>query len=170
MFHTRKQSISPKWLGLALIALALILGFIVVNSYAQTNRNHAATAGAAQATEQPLYSAYRGVMIGMTAEETRQKLGAPAQSSAEIDLYDLSPTEMAQVYYDQAHRVKAISVDFFGGTGAPTASAVVGAVETKPDGSIYKLVRYPRLGFWVSYNRTAGNPTIVSVTIQKIEH
>jgi hypothetical protein len=39
----------------------------------------------------------------------------------------------------------------------------------KPDGSMYKLVRYEQLGFWVSYNRTASDSVvIVTITLQKI--
>jgi hypothetical protein len=41
-------------------------------------------------------------------------------------------------------------------------------LEARPDGSLYKLVRYPKAGYWVSYSRTAGNSPIVSVTMQKM--
>jgi hypothetical protein len=40
--------------------------------------------------------------------------------------------------------------------------------ETKPDGSKYKLVRYPKAGYWVSYSKTAGDTPIITVTIQKL--
>jgi len=39
---------------------------------------------------------------------------------------------------------------------------------TKADGSAYAMVRYESRGFWVSYSRTAGPVTIVTITIQKI--
>ena len=42
-------------------------------------------------------------------------------------------------------------------------------LDTRPDGSVYKIIRYESLGFWVSYNRTAGPNFIVTVTIQKID-
>ena len=66
-------------------------------------------------------------------------------------------------------RVVAISVDYLaGGSGAPDYKDVIGEkVETRPDGSLYKLVRYEKAGFWVSYNRSAGN-SMVTITIQKI--
>jgi len=58
---------------------------------------------------------------------------------------------------------------FAAGVGAPDFKNVVGpSLDTQPDGSQYKVVRYASLGFWVSYNRTAGPVTIVTVTIQKI--
>ena len=69
------------------------------------------------------------------------------------------------------HKVVAISIDFMGGLNdAPSPKQVLGAdIEAKPDGSIYKLVRYPKAGYWVSYNRTAGDSPLVSITMQKID-
>jgi hypothetical protein len=41
-------------------------------------------------------------------------------------------------------------------------------LQAKPDGSMYELKRYPDAGYWVSYNRTAGDKPIVTITMQKI--
>jgi len=119
---------------------------------------------------QPLYSDYKGVHIGTTTEEVRTKLGEPAQKADDQDFYVISENETAQIYYDALHKVVAISVDYIGGaSGAPTYKDVVGEeAETKPDGSVYKLVRYEQAGFWVSYNRSASN-SMVSITIQQIK-
>jgi hypothetical protein len=67
--------------------------------------------------------------------------------------------------------VITISADFMSsGNTVPTAKQVLGAeLEAKPDGSIYRMVRYPKAGCWLSYNRTAGNSPLTTVTIQKIE-
>jgi hypothetical protein len=55
------------------------------------------------------------------------------------------------------------------GDKAPAPSAVVGSdIEARPDGSLYQMVRYPKAGYRVSYSRTAGNSTIVSVMMQKM--
>jgi hypothetical protein len=171
MFHTKKQNIFAKWYELAILAPLMILVLFVVNAFEQATNNHATAAQpVAQAPDEPLYRAYKAVTIGMTADETRQKLGTAVQTSAEMDVYEFSATEMAQVYYDQSNKVKALSVSYVGGTGAPPATAVVGQVEARSDGVIYRLVRYPRAGCWVSYNRTAGDPPIVTITIQKIDH
>ena len=118
---------------------------------------------------QSLYSGYNGVRIGMTTEEARTKLGEPTQKADDQDLYVISETETAQIYYDPLHKVVAISVNYLaGGYGTPDYNEVIREkVETKPDGSIYKLVRYEKAGFWVSYNRSASN-SMVSITIQKI--
>lgn len=124
----------------------------------------------AEATNQPLYTEYRGVRIGMTADEARAKLGQPAMKADDQDYYMFAETETVQVAYDATHKVVCISIDYMGGVGAPDYRNVVGAdIQTKPNGSMYKLVRYEQLGFWVSYNRTASDSVvIVTITIQKI--
>ena len=40
--------------------------------------------------------------------------------------------------------------------------------EAKPDGGMFKVVQYPKFGFWVSYVRTGGDDPMVIVTIQKM--
>ena len=118
--------------------------------------------------QQPLYAEYKGVRLGMTAEEARAKLGTPTLKGNDQDYYVFSENETAQIVYDAAHKVVAISVDYVRGIGAPDFKAVVGGeLETTANGSLYRIVRYESLGFWVSYNRTTGPVPIVSVTIQK---
>ena len=121
--------------------------------------------------ESPVFREYRGVQIGMTAEEARKKLGDPKDKGDEQDFFVFNDKETAQVVYDKAHKVTTLSVDFLSGAaGVPTPRAVVGAdIQPKPDGSMYKMVRYTKAGFWVSYNRTAGDSPLISVTIQKID-
>lgn len=120
-------------------------------------------------TQQPPYSDYKGVRIGMSTEEARAKLGQPTREFENQDLYVVSETETAQLFYDATHRVNAISIDYLGDkTGAPDYKAIVGDnIQVKPDGSMYKMVRYVQLGFWVSFSRTAGDLGIITVTIQK---
>ena len=120
----------------------------------------------------PAFSDFRGVRIGMTADETRKKLGSPRDKSAEQDLYVYNDTQVVQVFYDKASAVTAISIDYMtGASGIPSAKEVLGTdTEAKPDGSMYKLLRYPKAGYWVSYSRTAGNEPTTTITMQKIEH
>jgi hypothetical protein len=141
------------------------------NAQAQKTRPKAASAfSESAATQQAPYSDYKGVRIGMSTDEARARLGQPTQKLENQDFYVVSETETAQVFYDATNRITAISVDYLGDKGgAPDYKGIVGAdIQVKPDGSMYKLVRYQQLGFWVSFNRTAGNLPIISVTIQKM--
>lgn len=117
----------------------------------------------------PVFDDYRGVTIGMSADEVRSKLNGIKKSKGQ-DLLNFSQHESAQIYYDDTGKVTAISIDYIGdNSGAPAPEAVLGAaIEAKPDGSMYQLKRYPEAGYWVSYNRTAGAKPIVTITMQKM--
>lgn len=120
-------------------------------------------------TQQPLYTEYKGVRLGMTVQDVRTKLGNPGFKDSEMDYYSFSDTETAQIVYDSERKVKMISVDYLNGTGAPDHKTVVGGeLETMPSGALLKTVRYENQGFWVSYGRTAGPVIIVTITIQKM--
>jgi hypothetical protein len=125
---------------------------------------------AAGGDEAPVFNDYRGVKLGWIADEVRKKLGNPANKADDQDFYMFGENERAQVYYDKDRQVTAISIDFMNGaTGAFTPEQVLGSgIEAKSDGSMTKLVRYPKAGYWVSYSRTAGEKPMISVTIQKM--
>ena len=147
------------------------LTFIVLaagTSRAQRTR----TPPPAEPEDQPAFVEFKGVRLGMTADEARKKLGTPHDKSAEQDFYIFNDTQAVQVFYDKAGAVSAISIDFMSGAnGIPAAKAVLGTEpETKADGSVYKMLRYPKAGYWVSYCRTAGNSPTTTITMQKIEH
>jgi hypothetical protein len=129
------------------------------------------TAAAQQNSDDPIFREYRGIQIGMTTDETRKKLGSPKDKGEDQDIFVFGGKETAQIVYDKAHKVSILSVDFLtGATTVPTPKSVFGDdVQAKPDGSIYKLIRYKKAGYWVSYNRTAGNSPMISITIQRIE-
>jgi hypothetical protein len=144
--------------------LVLVWG---ANAQAQTAR--AAVNAAPAVVQQPLYTEYKGLHLGMTAQDVRTKLGEPAFKDNEMDYYSFSDTETAQIVYDAERKVKMISVDYLNGVGAPDYKAVVGAeLEMMPSGSLLRVVRYESQHFWVSYSRTSGPVIIVTVTIQKI--
>lgn len=117
----------------------------------------------------PLFTDYRGVSIGMAADEVRSKLEKIKKGDSQ-DYLAFSEQESAQIYYDKDGKVTAISIDYFGGDGkAPTPETVLGVgIKPKDDGSMYQLNRYPQAGYWVSYNRTAGDKPIVTITMQKM--
>jgi hypothetical protein len=121
--------------------------------------------------ESGMFKEYRGVQLGMSADEVRKKLGSPKDKGDEQDFFVFSDNETAQIVYDQTHKVITISADFLSADASvPTCKQVFGAeAEAKGDGSVYKLVRFPKAGYWVSYNRTGGNAPMTSVTLQKIQ-
>jgi hypothetical protein len=123
------------------------------------------------ADNRPAFSDFKGVSIGMHADEARKKLGNPRDKSAEQDFYMFGDNQAVQVFYDPAGVVSAISIDFMSGAREiPSCKDVLGAeAEKKADGSVYKLIRYPKAGYWVSYSRTAGDSATVTITMQKIQ-
>ena len=121
--------------------------------------------------DKPPYSAYKGVTIGTKTDEARAKLGGPKEKSDEQDFFEFSSREAAQVYYDAAtHSVTAVMVTYSGKLdGVPTPRDVFGEdAEAKPDGGIFKMVRYPKAGFWISYNKTAGDDPMVIIALNKM--
>lgn len=157
---------SPKTLLKALLlpSVTLFLGLSSVAS-AQVQKR------AAAAAEGPLFHEYRGIQIGTLADEVRKKLGNPADKSVEQDFYVFDEKETAQILYDKTGKVVTISVDFMvGANGVITPKQLFGGdIEAKADGSMYRMVRYPKAGCWLSYNRTAGEQPLISVTLQKID-
>jgi len=122
-------------------------------------------------TEKPLYQEYRGVQLGMGAEEVRKKLGNPTDKGDEQDFFMLNDAESAQIFYDKTKKVMAISANFLrGAQNIPTPKSLFGEeLAAKPDGSVYKMARYPKAGCWLSYSKTAGDSPLISVTLQKID-
>lgn len=154
-------------------AIAIFLITAVSTSNAQTStQGQVATvmnSSSKAPANAPVYTDYRGVTIGMTADEVRSKLDRIKKGNGQ-DFLVFSEHESAQIYYDDNKKVTAISIDYIGGSSnAPTPETVLGvALQAKPDGSMYQLNRYPKAGYWVSYNRTAGDNPIVTITIQKM--
>ena len=126
-------------------------------------------AGTDPATE-PAFKDYKGVRIGMSADEVAEKLGEPAVKDDNEEVFIISDFEMVQVLYDKTGGVSAISVTYSAEhPNPPTALAVLGEdVAADADGRIYKLTRYPDLGYWMAYSRTAGEAPVVSVTMNKM--
>jgi hypothetical protein len=152
-------------------ALVLVTAFLfqagIPFCVAQTQKTSAGSGD----DDAPLFHEYRSVKIGMTTEEVRKKLNNPSDKSDEQDFFIFSDNESAQVFYDKSQKVFAISVNFLSGArDLPTAKAIFGSdITPKPDGSMYKMVRYPKAGCWVSFSRTAGDSPLTTVTLQKID-
>lgn len=146
-----------------MILVGAALSFLMAASPTQAQQK-------ANQGEPAAFQDYRGIQLGMLADEVRKKLGQPKDKGDEQDFYMFGDNETAQIVYDKTHKVITISADFLtAGTSVPTAKQVFGAeVEAKADGSVYKMVRFPKAGYWVSFNRTSGNSPMTSVTLQKI--
>jgi hypothetical protein len=156
-----------------LLISVLVLIFTASRAKGQTSQEVAtamspSTKNTASPTD-PVFSDYRGVKIGMSAEEVRATLNNVKKGEGQ-DFLVFSERESAQIYYDDKGKVMAISIDYFGeNSNAPAPDVVLGVgLQAKPDGSMYQLNRYPEAGFWVSYNRTAGDKPIVTITMQKM--
>ena len=156
-------------------AFALMLSASIAN--AQTESTSSAQEEVATLTDPsarsatanvPAFTEYRGVTIGMTAEEVRSKLDRLKKGEGQ-DFLIFSERESAQIYYNDAGKVTAISIDYLDSSDAPSPDVVLGIeLQPKADGSMYQLNRYPQAGYWVSYNRTAGDKPIVTITMQKM--
>lgn len=120
----------------------------------------------------PLLTNYKNVMIGTTRDEVKEKLGKPKIDDPDGFYYEISDNEFAQLRTDQNKKVRLISVTYSGeNKNAPKLADVFGTeavAEPKPDGSVYRLVRYPDAGYWVAYSRSAGEHPTVTVTMQKM--
>jgi hypothetical protein len=118
----------------------------------------------------PVFTGYRGIQIGMSADDVRQKVDHLKEKGDAQDFFVFSDVETAQVFYDKSGKVRAVSVDYMGTvSNAPSAQEVLGEeLQPKADGSMYDLRRYPAAGYWVSYNRTAGDSPTVTITMQRM--
>lgn len=157
------RNVTRRILQLATASTVLLLMAVVTSG-----QKARATVTAVTTLDQPLFSEYKGIRLGTTADEVRAKLGNPTMKADDQDYYMFSDSEAAQFAYDAVHKVVTISIDYTG-ANAPDYRNVVGpSIDQMQDGSLYKLVRYETQHFWVSYSRTAGTNGTVTVTIQKI--
>lgn len=165
--------VSPKLFPVRMISFRLFFSALLILAFAPITLR----AQKPKATQdpdddnRPAFSDFKGVSIGMRADDARKKLGNPREKSAEQDFYMYGDNQAVQVFYDKAGAVNAISIDYMSGAnGIPSSKDVLGAeADKKSDGSVYKMIRYPKQGYWVSYSRTAGNDATVTITMQKIQ-
>ena len=156
-------------LGLVCLFAAILFSLSGVFAFGIRSVNASSTARPLAAAT-PVYTGYKGVKIGMSDDEARKLLGTPKEKSEGQDYYVYSDNESAQVQYDGGHKVVTVSVTYMGKSSSiPTPKTIFGEdVEVKPDGSIFKQIRYPKDGMTISYNKTGGDDPLVMVTVQKI--
>jgi hypothetical protein len=161
MLHVSRRS--PALYALPLLLLAA-LAVLAPPQAARAQDN------ADKLKEEPPFHEYKGVRIGMTADEARKKLGSPTDKDDKQEIYSVNDNETCQIYYDDTKKVFAVSVTYLGGKAIPVAKSVLGLeAEAKQDGSIYKLIRFPKAGYWVSYTRTPGDSPMTIIAMQKIQ-
>ena len=143
---------------------------VLSSANAQVRRPAAAGPSANPEETSGSFHEYRGIQLGMVVADVRKKLGDPKDKGDEQDFYVFNETETAQIVYDKDHQVVTISADFVKSPTVLTAKQVFGSdVEAKADGSVYKMVRYTKAGYWLSYNRTSGASPLTTITLQKIQ-
>jgi hypothetical protein len=158
-------------------AVAALFVFAAAGVQAQTEKDTVAAVPSARAQDRtdaalPLLREYRGIAIGMPGEGIREKLGKAKVNDDAGFLFDLADDERVQVTLDGERKVSAIVVFYDAGNKkAPKYEDIFGPGSKPPakdDGSIYHLVSYPGEGYWVAYNRLAGENAMIIVTMQKI--
>jgi hypothetical protein len=141
--------------------LFLLLLLSAINGQAQTSKK-----------DIPVLQDYKGVKIGMTADEVRAKLGKAKSDDKDGFFYTISDFETVQVLLDGQQKVRAISIMYDGESPNPMKFEDVFGKSVEPEkqasGAIYKLVNYPDSGYWVSYNRMAGEKPMTIVVMQKM--
>jgi hypothetical protein len=152
-----------------LLLLGAIAGPLSTNDVSARSSNQPAAVPASTPLDKPPFSEYKSVSIGTTTSIVRNKLGSPKEKSDDQDFYVFSDNESAQFFYDKAHLVTAIMITYTGDIkSAPSPMTVLGEeVTANPDGGIFKMVRFPKAGYWISYNRSGGEGPVVSIAMQK---
>lgn len=170
MFKTAKRSDRRLLavLSCAAVFLTILFAGDLTSASAQIQKASATVVPAPRA--ESAYAGYKGVKIGTAMADTRTKLGKAKETSDTEDYFVFSDNETAQVLYDTDKTVKVISINYVGNNaGAPTPKDIFGEdAEVKPDGSIYKMVKFPKAGYWICYNKTAGDDPLVMITMQKM--
>ncbi|HEX8187190.1 MAG TPA: hypothetical protein VF586_02495 [Pyrinomonadaceae bacterium] len=160
MLHARTRTPALPAFALALLASLALLPAALAQKPAPADK----------AQNEPPFSAYKGVRIGMSAEEARKLLGSPTDKDDRQEVFAVSDEESCQVYYDAAKKVSAVSITYFSAKSVPAAKTVLGEEpEAKQDGSFSKLIRFPKAGYWVSYTRTSGDSPMTIIAMQKID-
>ncbi|MGH9875610.1 MAG: hypothetical protein ACRD9S_24400 [Pyrinomonadaceae bacterium] len=159
-----------KLVGARVVAFIVTAASLLLLSAGSAPAQRKAAPPAAE-DESATFKEYRGVQLGMTSDEVRKKLGSPKDKGDEQDFFIFGESETAQIVYDSTHKVVTISADFLStGDTVPTCKQVLGSeAEAKADGSVYKMVRFTKAGYWLSYNRTSGASPMTSITLQKIQ-
>ena len=172
------KSLKIAFIVRAFPALMFAIIFLAMTANAQTVSSNASTSPVQETPTEtastpvlmPVWKSYKEVTVGMSADAVKDKLGKAKVSDKDGFYYEMSDEETLQIGLDAEQKVRVISITYKVKEGnAPKFEDVLGAdPSVEPNGAVYKLVRYPEAGYWVAYNRTAGDDATVTVTIQKL--
>ena len=180
MINKKSENFEIRSFIAVLFILSLFCLLSAVSSFGQTDATTArnevkndAVQTEKPTTLQPVFTEYKGVKIGMTADEVLGKIDKkPKIEDKDGYYYVFSDNEAMQIVLDENKKVKVISIIYSGeNSGAPSYETVFGKevpLETGTDGRIYKLIRYPEAGYWVAYSSSAGENPTVTITIQQL--
>lgn len=152
---------------------AIVAASVFILGIAAFSQNAAEDQIPATTTVTPYVHDLRGISIGMEPDEVLEKLGKPRVSDNAGMLFSFSNKEMVQIGIGPKGKVRTIALIFEKSTEdtpdledifGPTAEATV-----NEDGSVYKMVRYEKQGFWLAYNRSGGKTPMTTVTMRRIE-
>lgn len=175
----REQRVVLRYLVTGGVLLVLVF-WLASRSFAQEVAQQKPVTGPAvskSATPSPVMTEYRGIKIGLTADNVRELIDEKPQSSDDRGyFYVFSDSETAQILIDSDKKVRAIAVTYLGkDANAPTYEAVFGKdvpIKRAADGRVYNMVTYPDAGYWVAYSSLGpeAKDPLVSITIQSTEN
>jgi hypothetical protein len=158
--------------------LVTVIAFTAPALFAQSDNSGEAAVSAPDNKAKPLdfapvLSDLRGVSIGMTADQVKEKLGKADSSDASGMYYTFENGESMQLALDGKETVTTIAEIYSGkDSKAPELKEVFGpdsSAQPAADGKVYKMIRYPNAGFWITYSRLnldAG--PLTTITIKKM--
>ncbi len=153
----------------SIMTVAVVMAFGIVTFGQEPSL---AQAPAMQAAA-PFVNELKGISIGMSPDEVLKKLGKPKASDKSGMLFSLAKNELAQIGIGPKGMVRTIALIYEDGNeNAPELEDIFGpAVEVgkNEDGSVYKMVRYDNVGFWLAYSRTGGEDPLTTVTMRRID-
>ncbi|HZS07637.1 MAG TPA: hypothetical protein VFD58_22570 [Blastocatellia bacterium] len=138
--------------------------------YAQTpaspERQQAPTQAAQPAP--PVLHEYRGVRLGLTAEQVRGVMGKASRTGEGMDEFKLGDGDLITVYYDAKGAVRTIELYFTDAARAPAWTEVVGnaEIQSQPSGSKFARVVVSDENFWVTMYRSKSG-TVTTITISR---
>jgi len=160
--------------------LSVMFWLTIATAFAQTTEITQTEAAKTEIQEtekptvlQPALADIKGITIGMTADEVKDKLGKAKSSDATGFYYVFSDEESMQITLDADKKVRVVAMFYIDDeAAAPKYEDIFGAdakVEKQGNGRIYNLVRYPDAGYWVAYDRImVEDEPMITVTMQKM--